>query len=280
MVMVISFARGSLPCVVPDRAPGLSSHRHAWRRLQRLPGKGLFRTSCGNGPPWSCSGLNNRWGPAARRRSECRSLHVRCAVGDPGGTRETLPWTTRRDGAARQIFPPLDHALVQAVACALVAETKQPLSRQFLADGTARGRTGLGAPSRRSTGWRILDPDAITPWRYKDWILPRDPHCAAKAGLLLDLYAGLWQGAALGPKDPIRSADEQTSIQARRRCPPALPPAPGRVAYIENEYERKGALPSLAAWDVRRGYGLGRCEARTGIAPLGRLVTPVLAEEP
>jgi Homeodomain-like domain len=47
-------------------------------------------------------------------------------------------------------FPPLDHALVKAVACALVAETKQPLSRQSLADVTARVRTVLGTRISRS----------------------------------------------------------------------------------------------------------------------------------
>ncbi len=54
----------------------------------------------------------------------------------------------------------------------------------------------------------------------------------------------------------------------------------GRPAYIENEYKRGGALQYLAAWDVRRGYVLGRCEPKTGIAPFGRLVKQVLAEEP
>jgi DDE superfamily endonuclease len=103
---------------------------------------------------------------------------------------------------------------------------------------------------------------------------------ADKAGPILDLYAGMWRGEPWGPKDHILSADEKTSIQARRRCHPALPPAPGRATYIENEYERKGALQYLAAWDVRRGYVMGRCEARTGIEPFGRLVKQVLAEEP
>jgi DDE superfamily endonuclease len=280
MVMVISFARGCLPCVVPYRATGLSSHRHSWSRLKRLPGKGLFRTRCGNGPPWSCSCLNNRWCPAARRRSGCSSIRVRCAVGDTVGPRETFPWTTSRDGAARRIFPPLDHALVKAVACELVAETQQPLSRQSLADVTARVRTVLGTPISRSTVWRMLETDAIKPWRYKYWIFPRDPHFADQAGPILDLYAGLWPGAPLGPKDHLLSADEKTSIQARRRCHPALPPAPGRAAYSEHEYERKGALQYLAAWDVRRGYVMGRCEAKTGIEPFGRLVKQVLAEEP
>jgi hypothetical protein len=145
----------------------------------------------------------------------------------------------------------LDHALVKALACELVAETTQPLSRQSLADVTARARNALGKPISRSTVWRILDP-----------------------------YAGTWQGQPLGPKDHILSADEKTSIQARIRCHPSLPPAPGRPAYIENEYARGGALQYLAAWDVRRGYVMGRCEPKTGIAPFGRLVNQVLAQEP
>ena len=161
-----------------------------------------------------------------------------------------------------------------------MAETQQPLSRQSLADVTARSRTALGKPISRSTVWRILATDAIKPWRYKYWIFPRDPQFAGKAGPILDLYAGMWQGRPLGPKDHILSADEKTSIQARCRCHPSLPPAPKRPAYIENEYERGGALQYLAAWDVRRGYVMGRCEPTTGIEPFGRLVKQVLAEEP
>ena len=245
-----------------------------------MPAKGLGRTSCANEPPWSCSWLNNRWCPTARRHSGCNSSRGLCAVGDTVGPRGTLPWTTSQAGAARRIFPPLDHALVKAVACALVADTQQPLSRQSLADVTARVRTVLGTPISRSTVWRILATDAIKPWRYKYWIFPRDPYFVAKAGPILDLYAGRWQGEPQGPKDHILSAEEKTSIQARRRCHPSLPPAPGRAAYIENEYERGGALQYLAAWDVRRGHVMGRCEPTTGIAPFGRLVKPVLAEEP
>lgn len=126
----------------------------------------------------------------------------------------------------------------------------------------------------------MLATDAIKPWRYKYWIFPRDPHFADKAGPILDLYAGTWQGQPLGPKDHILSADEKTSIQARLRCHPSLPSAPGRPTYIENEYKRGGALQYLAAWDVRRGYVIGRCEPKTGIASFGRLVKQVLAEEP
>jgi hypothetical protein len=185
-----------------------------------------------------------------------------------------------RDGGVTPVFPPLDHALVKAVAGELVAETEPPLSRQSLADVTVRAQTALGQPIRRSTVWRLLASDAIKPWRYKYWSFPRDPHVAAKAGPMLDLYTGTWPGEPLGPKDHILSADEQTSIQARGRRHPALPSAPGRPAYIEHAYARGGALQDLAAWDVRRGYVRGRCEPTTGIEPFGRLVHQVLAQEP
>jgi hypothetical protein len=191
-----------------------------------------------------------------------------------------LSWTTSQAGAARRLFPPLDHALVKAVACALVAETQPPLRRPSRADVPARVRTVLGTPISRSTVWRMLATDASKPWRDKDWIFPRAPPCVAKAGPMLDLDAGRGQGEPLGPKDHLRSADEQTSLQARRRGHPALPPAPGRAADIENAYERGGALQYVAAWDVRRGDGMGRCEATTGMQPLGRLVKQGLAEEP
>jgi Homeodomain-like domain len=175
---------------------------------------------------------------------------------------------------------PLDHALVQAVACALVAETKQPLRRQSLADVTARACKALGKPMSRSTVWRMLETDAIKPWRYKYWSFPRDPHCAEKAGPLLDLSRGLGPGQPLGPTEHLLSADEQPSIQARIRCHPSLPPPASRPAYIANDYKRGGALQDLAAWDVRRGYVIGRGEPTTGIGPFGRLVNQVLAEEP
>jgi len=280
MIATIAFSKGCLPCVVPYRSTALSSPRHFWSRLRRLPGKGPFHTSCGNGPPWFCSCINNRWCPMSRPHNEYSSIHVRCDDGAAVGPRGIFLWKTRRDGAARRIFPPLDHALVKAIACERVAETTQPLSRQSVADVTARACHALGKPISRSTVWRILDTDAIKPWHYKYWIFPRDPRFAEKAGPILDLYAGRWQGKPLGPKDHILSADEKTSIQARIRCHPSLPPAPGRPAYIENEYARGGALQYLAAWDVRRGYVMGRCEPKTGIAPFGRLVNQVLAEEP
>jgi hypothetical protein len=177
-------------------------------------------------------------------------------------------------------FLPRDHALVKALACERVAETGEPMSRQSLGDLTTRAQRTLGKNISRSTVWRILAEDAIKPWRYEHWIFPRDPQFLEKAGPILDLYAGQWEGKPLENEDFIISADEKTSIQARHRIHPPLPPGAGRPQRVESEYERRGALQYLAAWDVRRGYVMGRCEATTGIEPFGRLVAQVLAQEP
>ena len=46
---------------------------------------------------------------------------------------------------------------------------------------------------------------------------------------------------------------------------------------VEHDYQRKGALAYLAAWDVHRGQVIGRCEDTTGIEPFARLVEQVRA---
>ncbi len=237
-------------------------------------------TSFANGLPWSSCFTRTGSFLMSRQPLKWGYTRTRSATGGNDGPRVTSLWKICRDVGVNPVFPPLDHALVKATACELVAETKQPLSRQSLADVTVRAQKVLGQPISRSTVWRILNTDAIKPWRYKYWIFPRDPQFLEKAGPILDLYAGTWQGQPLGPKDHILSADEKTSIQARIRCHPALPIAPGRPARIENEYERGGALQYLAAWDVRRGHVIGRCEPTTGIDPFGRLVDQVLSQEP
>jgi len=154
------------------------------------------------------------------------------------------------------------------------------LSRLSTADLAARASTAIGRTISPSTVWRILDADAIKPWRYEYWIFPRDPQFSEKAGRVLDLYAGLWEGKPLSRKDFIISSDEKTSIQARVRCHATLPTGPGRPMRVEHEYERGGALQYLAAWDVRRGRVLGRCESKTGIESFERLVDQVMRTQP
>jgi DDE superfamily endonuclease len=209
---------------------------------------------------------------------ECQA--GRLGVGVNAGVVGIFQCKIWKEEVARLIFPPLDQAVVKAIACELVAQSKQPLSRQSLADVTKRVQKALGKPISRSKVWQILNKDAIKPWQYKYWIFPRDPEFLEKASPILDLYSGNWQGHPLGEKDYILSADEKTSIQARKRVHPSLPPGLGQPSYVEYEYERMGVLQYLAAWDVRRGVVIGRCEPSTGIEPFSRLVKQVLSQEP
>jgi hypothetical protein len=181
----------------------------------------------------------------------------------------------------RCAFPPSLAVEVKAIACALPATLGLPLARLHVPDIRAEVlRRGLVAQISDATIWRWLSDDAIAPWRHRSWIFPRDPDFEVKAGRVLDLYAGRFEGRRLRRGEYVVSADEKTSIQARCRCHPSLPPAPGRAMRVEHEYDRGGALQYLAAWDVHRAKLFGRCEPATGIEPFGRLVAQVMSQLP
>jgi transposase len=185
---------------------------------------------------------------------------------------------------ARSGRPPVHKAGVRAevvaLACALPAENDVPLSRwscpEIARELAARCHVNASASSVR----RWLADDALKPWQHRSWISVRDPDFAAKAARVLDLYAGIWNGQPLGPGDLVICADEKTSIQARCRCHPTLSPGRARMMRVEHDYQRKGALAYLAAWDVHRGQVIGRCEDTTGIEPFSRLVDQVMSQEP
>ena len=170
---------------------------------------------------------------------------------------------------------------MKAIACELPRQKKQPFSRYALSDLVRRVAKEPTLPTMsRSTIWRILHQDAIKPWQHRCWIFPRDPNFVEKARVVLDLYAGFWEGEALTQDDYIISADEKTSIQARVRLAETLSPSPGLVMRYEHEYERGGALQYLAAWDVRSGRPIGVCEPKTGIEPFHRLIDLVMSQDP
>jgi len=131
-----------------------------------------------------------------------------------------------------------------------------------------------------STVRRWLAEDAIKPWQHRSWISIRDPDFAVKAARVLDLYAGFWDGQPLGENNFVICADEKTSVQARCRCHPTLPPGKARMMRLEHDYQRKGSLAYLAACDVHRGQVTGRCEDTTGIEPFARLVEQIMSMQP
>jgi transposase len=178
------------------------------------------------------------------------------------------------------VFTAADRAEAIALACALPAESSVPLSRWSCPELARELATRCQIAASASTIGRWLASDALKPWQHRSWISCRDPAFAAKATRVLDLYAGIWDGEPLGQGDYVICADEKTSVQARCRCHPTLPPGKARAMRVEHDYRRGGALAYLAAWDVHRGQVIGRCEDTTGIAPFSRLVEQVMTAEP
>lgn len=123
-----------------------------------------------------------------------------------------------------------------ALACEVPAQRAAPLSRYSTGELARQISAHPAAPPiSRSTIWRILDRHLLKPWRFRSWLCPRDPDFAAKAGRVLDLYAGVWEGQPLGPDDYVLSADEKTSIQARGRRHPSAAPGPSAGQRVEHE---------------------------------------------
>jgi transposase len=185
-----------------------------------------------------------------------------------------------RPGRPRR-FSAVQRAQVTAIACELPATRGMPLSRWSSVELACEAiEAAVVVDISPSTVRRWLAADAIKPWQYRSWIAPRAPDFAARAEVVLDLYARIFDGKPLGPDDYVLCSDEKSSIQARCRCHPTLPPGRARMMRIEHEYQRGGALAYLAAWDVHRGKVFGRCEATTGIAPFSRLVEQVMSMQP
>ena len=178
------------------------------------------------------------------------------------------------------VFTAANRAEAVALACALPAGSGVPLSKWSCPELARELAARCQVAASASTVRRWLAGDALKPWQHRSWISVRDPGFAVKAARVLDLYAGIWDGEPLGSNDYVICADEKTSIQARCRCHPTLPPGKARAMRVEHDYKRGGALAYLAAWDVRRGRVTGRCEHTTGIAPFSRLVEQVMTAEP
>ena len=185
-----------------------------------------------------------------------------------------------RGRVARAVFPPEEVAQVKAIACELPKTQGVPLSRFSRSELHRFVVEQAISEASASTIGRWLAEDAIKPWQQRSWIFPRDPNFLEKAGPVLDLYQGRWEGKLLEPGDFVICADAKPSIQARKRLHGSAPPAPGRGQRVEHEYERLGAVTYLDAWDVRRGQIMGRTERTGGISAFDRLVWQVMTKEP
>jgi transposase len=178
-------------------------------------------------------------------------------------------------------FTPVQVAEVKALACQLPAEHEVPLSVWSCPELAREAVTaGIVDALSASTVRRWLAEDAIKPWQHQSWIFIRDPDFGIKASRVLDLYARVWEGTPLGPDEYVISSDEKTSIQARCRCHPTLPPGKARTMRVNHDYDRGGALAYLAAYDVHQAQVFGQCAPWTGIEPFMALVEHVMTQQP
>ncbi len=217
-----------------------------------------------------------------------RSLSAwRCPVqssqsgGNGSSANDWMAWRTFPGAGDRALFPPESIVEIKALACEIPSRLGLPFSRLSHADiATQAVVRCLVVSISVKTVWRYLHADAIKPWTHRSWLFPRDPAFAEKASRVLDLYFRYFHGIPLGPDDYVISADEKTSIQARHRKAIGTGPMPNQPRRVEFEYERKGALAYLAAWDVHGAKLFGLCEKSTGIEPFHKLVDLVMQQEP
>jgi len=183
-----------------------------------------------------------------------------------------------RAPGGRGPFPPQETTLVKALACERPTDRGRPLARLSVFDVCqAAWRQGCGMSY--ATVWRRLHEDALRPWFYRPWLFPRDPDLLTKAGPVLELYHGRWQGQPLGLRDVVLSADELTQLQALSRSHPHVPPGPGKPGCYEFEYERHGTLCYLAFLDVISGRVYGETAAQNGIEPFDAAMAHCLQQE-
>jgi hypothetical protein len=90
-------------------------------------------------------------------------------------------------------------AQVKAIACELPREHGLPLSRCSRAELHRLVVEGGVCEASAATIARWLAEDALKPWQHRSWIFPTDPDFLEKAGRVLDLYQGRWEGKLLHP---------------------------------------------------------------------------------
>lgn len=177
-------------------------------------------------------------------------------------------------------YGPKERAQVVAIVCETLEARQLPLSRFSITDlqRVVVKEDGLASLSHASLG-RILKQNMLKPWQYRYWLFPRDPDFVSKACVVLDLYAGFWQGQRLGSDEYVLSADEK-SIQVLTRCHPSLLAKPGHQHRVEFEYERLGTVAYHAAWDVFRAKLFGRVSPNTCIDTFNQLLELVMTQHP
>lgn len=130
----------------------------------------------------------------------------------------------------------------------------------------------------RSTIQRVLAEADLKPHRCRSWLHSDDPDFEAKALALCRLY--LDAPALYRKGELVLCVDEKTSIQARERRYPTLPPRPGLVERVEFEYIRHGTRCLLGTFVVPTGRVLGTVTARRAETDFCRHIREVAGQFP
>ena len=159
-------------------------------------------------------------------------------------------------------FPPEVALHLVKLACELPEDSNRSLSLWTCAElAKALRDDGVVQSISPQSVQRMLEAHQLKPWRVHHWLsskVPRDEAFRNQVEHLCALYT-----RPLAPHERVLCADEKTSLQPRTRSSPTLPPQPGLLpARLEHEYERKGALHLLAAFDTRTGEVIGLCRRR------------------
>lgn len=164
-------------------------------------------------------------------------------------------------GDAR-FFPRLVVAHLVELACALPDEARRSLSLWTCAElARTLVRDGVVESISPQSVQRILLSYRLKPWRVHYWLSAkgsRDEVFLRQTKEICDLYT-----RELKASERVFCVDEKTSLQPRTRTRATLPAKPSKVPVrLEHEYQRKGALQLLGAFDTRSGTVIGVCRKR------------------
>jgi len=179
-----------------------------------------------------------------------------------------------RPGAPCRFDTVVRVALV-ALSCTLPKDHGIALSRWSSEDLTQTlidHRITNSISSRTVRRW--LKEDKIRPWRFHSWQTSPDPQFVSKAEKILELYT------AIRNKDhSIFCIDEKPSIQARYHKRETVRGAGSNYpVHLDSEYERKGAVQLIAAYQVGTGWVFGRCYDRKRKVEFYRFINQLMEQ--
>jgi transposase len=167
---------------------------------------------------------------------------------------------------------PETRALLIAKACTRPAPTEEGARRERWTYEQLGREVGMSA----SQAHVILGRAAIKPHLTDYWIMSdfSKPEFEERCGEVCGLYVDPPENVL------VLSIDEKTSIQAKSPVKPDTPPAPGRPARREHEYERNGTQCLFAALQVHRGDVLAMASKTRNRFDLIRFLDHLDAELP